>query len=582
MFNRAKEIDKLFKLQKTIEDIVRYSKEYVDFKIFFEEYNNDIAEVFNSKLTNTFLNHIYIFDLPEITGVDMINNYLNENSSNLSDEEKVDILNLNKSYQSIFLIKSVDVEKGVIVVEDQILHMEKTVLMEETEIGYFSEGEYLYTRIVSSGDTNFFIAPSITISKVEALQLISMITRDAKIVETEMVRKGFVGNQEKGYNYLKLFSFKTSLYVLSTMDFIGDGEELEIEYDFPDQLYDKPEIKGIYMGMYDDYMDFLYANVDDANSVRLLLEQFLFENSGSEDPSLMYFQEADIYQLFVKACENGVFVADYLLEDTILALELYFEYMDEYGYDFTSALTGIESVRENIFSLKNILHRQSLKLVNEDLADRLMKTIDETQSVMLDQFLQYFLAVINIEYKVTPTKRLTTADTIRALLNVMINYKLGKSEAISQSEYPVIDYMYSMVMANEFAHIDGDNLFPTHRGLRFYSLDLEEIAAFLLMDILNEMTIASYLKVEVEEAVGVRNILKATLIKMNEQAKVNLLDEFETEDLKAYIMVLAFSGVIQFTDDAEGIYELTKLGKIFVKKLIDMDNVPRALAMVRA
>ena len=586
MFNKDMKLQRLFKIQSNMDELIKYTNSKISFESFFKDNELSIINMTRSKMTDVFQNHMYIFDQYKVMGIDFIERYIKYREDDLSEEDKNDLRRLKDSYQSIFYVSKVDKENCTMEVIDQILGKEMTVVMEEFDIEYFERGEHLYTRIAPIGNMYFFSTPSITMPKSEASQAINIILKEEKLEKNVIDRHDKYTEEERIYQYLRQFSHITLFRVLGTIDYVSEIERIRgdsylesIREVFEWESF--TEIKELYLGHFEEFMDYLLERVSESyeDYYRHTLEEFLYETFGKNKSNLLFFQEADIYKLIEQHCEDGVFLSFYMVEELIDALDYYFEFMSEKNYDFSKSIESLEKVKEDIFILKNKLNSQHLNLINEDLARRLYDEFDYNFPGVIGQCRKYFMGLINVEYKLTPAKKQTSAETIRELSNLMGSLRLSETDQYKQSDFPIIDYLFAMAKANEFVTIDELNVFPSSRGLRFFTLSNDELASFVYLDLFNITTISEFLGISNEDAIVVSSQLKNVMIELYENRSIDLYSKYKNTVIEKYIQIFSLFGLTKFTPESDEEFELSLFGEILAVKLIEMNRGSRILAL---
>lgn len=544
--------------ETTIKKLIKYVNEALKKDInldSIEFYYPDFDESKARLAFNVWISTDYITS----SGKSFIEMMLDEKSNQLSNLEKIILIERSKTFVSLFEIEKID-------------------------------GEYIYVKDLLTGDKHALLEPNIS-SILKPADLI--FGRVGKIIEY----KGFIGNIsflphsmkdefiEKifvDYNrarfkdsdltmdrYLKLYSINIyKIYTESIYDAID--KELQDGSDSTIDLYDELDNFEMFL---ETHLSRSEIKVHVTNLINLF-EYYMLENDGS----LKDLASMDLDQLFNKAIDDGLITSQKEFSSYVSTLKQYFKYLKTINPKYREAYRNILKVSRNrflyIYNAQNVNNDFN---INKTLSYRISDTINDRSFDFIMDYEKFLLYLISNPLMLTKKRKHINRKTLIELNNIMELKEGVTKKTPNQEDFLLLNLFYNFSLANRLVKIVGYKLAITKRGHVFLRLsDEEKLTLFIQYLLSNKILEFMVSDSDKNLAIHTRNNLLKLLYTLKEgmDYEYSQLDFSSLGPVRyvfSYLKYMELIGLVEFNRYPPG-FTLTHLGKVVFNILQDKNK----------
>ncbi len=495
------------------------------------------------------------------SGKTFIEQMLEERSNELSNAEKIILIERNKSFISLYEIKNI---KGNKVHVRDLLTSKDHVLWEPVTSSILNKGDLIFGRIGNIIDFKGFIG---NISFLPS----SVKDRFIENVLVDYNRTKFRYPDLTIERYLKLKSINVyRIYTECIYDVINMG--LDEEDDITTALYEE----------LDDFEYYLQGQMSRSEIKKHITNLInIFENYVIEyGNSLHDIAKLDLEHMIKEAIKDGFILSQQELSSYISTLKKYFKYLKSIRPEYKDAYKNILEISKNRFLYLN----HKIKLIpnfdiNRTISTNISNGIIEFDFDFIMDYERFLLFLMSNPIPLTKKRKYIKRKNLEELNNIMENRTNVQKKRPNQEDFPMLEFFYHFSLEIGLANIKGEYLNATNKAHYYLRLsDEEKYSLFIQYILSNNFFYINKKKLDVHIAIKTRDNLIEMLSQLKEgifyeYSKFNLMNVGPFKYIQSYIKHLKLVGLIEYSYYPTFSLGITPLGRAIFNILSSKDHL---------
>lgn len=494
------------------------------------------------------------------SGKTFIEQMLEERPNELSNIEKKILIERNKTFISLYEIKSI---KGNKVHVKDLLTSKDHVLWEPVTSSILNKGDVIFGRIGNILDFKGFIGN---------ISFLPSSIKD-KFIEDVFVdynRTRFKYPDLTMERYLKLKSI--NIYRIYT-DCIYTVIDMGLD--------DEEDITAVIYDELDDFEYYLQGQMSRSEikkhmtNLINIFESYIIEYGNS----LEDIGKLDLDYLFKKAIKDGFILSQQELSSYISTLKKYLKYLKNLDPSYREVYNNILDISKNRFLYINPgdSYRPTFE-INRRISNNISHSISESAFDFIMDFEKFLLYMMSNPIPLTKKKKYIRRKNLLELNKIM---ELGESitkKSPNQEDFLMLDFFYHFSIGLNLAKIDGEYLNLTKKAHHFLRLTDEEKYSLFIQYILGDNFYPiNKENLNIETVITARHSLIDLLSFLKEGMfyqydKVNKVTVGPYKYMLMYLKYLKLIGLIECSYYPTFNFLITPLGKLIFNILSNKDE----------
>lgn len=479
-------------------------------------------------------------------GKTFIEKFLKEKSSGLTSQEKIILIERNKSKLSLFEVIAIH---GEFIEVLDMLQNKIYNLWEPEMNSMISTGDFIFGRVGNLLDNMGFIGD------------INYLPNSIKDIFLEEVLVDFNHLRLKSplltiSEYLKKYSI--NLYKIYTNCIY---EAIEMDEDITSIVYDE-------LDEFEIYLEIETPTTVINKYISNLLDFFEYY-LADEDLTLYDLNKVDLICFFHTAIEDGFIVSQEDLNSYIATFKKYLGFLSNKDSNYKDIYKEMLHISKSRFELMNQLKLvKSPFVIDKELSNAVSNYLNEDAISFIMDYDKFILYILDYHIGLTEKNKYIKRKNLLEINQMLESPNYTNKKSPNQKDFPIIDLFYNLSLKLGLISISDDALLITEKGTNYLRLRDEDKYTLFFQYIWNNDFISIISNIENKKTLKkIKKDMINFLSSLNEDKNYEIstiLSKFTgyTKFFLNYYLYLQYLGIIKYSLYPNYEIKVTPLGKV--------------------